>query len=414
MSGGSSQDGKAKVGPVVDGGSLYNVIANEAIVGIIAFDAKTQGCVYINRLAREALELGLDDAEVSLSASELYPASARSNLRPFSEEMLGTEGLFQDVLLKKVNGLVIIANVGVKNVVLDGGRPGKIVMFQDITFQKKLQREIEAKQDELKKSFTQVLEQNRELMELDSAKDRFIALTTHELRTPLSAIVATSEVLEMRLYESEDQKEEFIKTIHEQGLHLMQLVNDILDFAKIRAGKMEFFVEELDLIPMVAKLCATFDNMAAQAQVSISIEKPEGELRAYCDVLRMKEVISNVVNNAIKYNKPGGTVTIKFGRAPEGKVARVTVSDTGQGIPASKVHHVFNEFETVGNVARHHKGTGLGMPISKRLMQAMGGDLTLTSEEGVGSSFYIDLPLEKVLPETMYGTRSDAWGDLAA
>jgi signal transduction histidine kinase len=400
---------------------LLEVIAQEAIVGIIAFDSKTQDCVFINRLARETLELGFDEsafenafARIDFKCSDLYPKSNRSNLRAFSDELIMAEGFFQDILLRKANGQVIIANVSVKNVAMGEGSARKVVMFQDITIQKKLQRELEAKQDELKNAFTQVLEQNRELMELDSAKDRFIALTTHELRTPLSAIVATAEVLELKLYESEEQKEQFIKTIHEQGFHLMDLVNDILDFAKIRAGKMEFFVEELALVPIVSKLASTFESMAVQGQVTLRVDNAPGEFKAYCDALRLKEVVSNVVNNAIKYNKVNGTVHVSFEMLEERKLLRIIVQDTGQGIPAAKLHHVFNEFETVGNVARHHKGTGLGMPISKRLMQAMGGELTLESVEGVGTSFFIDLPTEKVLAEEVYRSRADSWGDLAA
>lgn len=100
--------------------------------------------------------------------------------------------------------------------------------------------------------------------------------------------------------------------------------------------------------------------------------------------------------------------------APTPGLARIRCEDTGQGIPSDKIAAVFNEFETVGHVSKHHKGTGLGMPISKRLCQSMGGDLTLESIEGVGTTFFIDVPLEKVLSEDMYNSRQDVWGDLAA
>jgi two-component system cell cycle sensor histidine kinase PleC len=276
-----------------------------------------------------------------------------------------------------------------------------------------MQRDLEAKQDEIRNAYAQVIEQNRQLLALDSAKDRFIALTTHELRTPLSAIVATTEVLQLKLYETEEQKEELIETIHEQGMELMELVNDILDFAKIRAGKMEFFVEKLDVVPLVLKLMTAFEQMASKANVTLAIEKPAFDLLTYADSLRLKEVVNNVVNNAIKYNRSGGTVKISFSKLDSGYL-RITVSDTGVGISADKIHHVFNEFETIGHVSGHHKGTGLGMPISKRLMEAMGGMLSLESVESEGTSFFIDVPVKKVLGEEFYRTRADALGDLAA
>ncbi len=389
--------------------SLFQTLVDEAIHGILGFD-ESGACVYINRLARETLELETD----VLMAADICPepSNAKAYARSLSTEMIAEDGFFPDVMMKKRNGLFIIASVRIKKVVNERGEKQSFLMFQDITIQKRLARDLEAKQEEIRKTLTELLEQNRQLKELDQAKDRFIALTTHELRTPLAAIVATAEVLELKLYESDDQKEGFIKTIHEQGLHLMALVNDILDFAKIRAGKMEFFVEQIDLVPVVSKLAANFRNFATQGLITLEIQKNVSSLSCYADTLRLKEVINNVVNNAIKYNRAQGRVEIKF--EAHANFARVIVSDTGLGIPSDKLHHVFNEFETVEGVARHHKGTGLGMPISKRLMLAMGGELTLESREGIGTSFYIDLPTNKVLAEEMYRLRLDSWGDQAA
>ena len=399
-----------------DGSRFFKVIAQEAIMGIMAFDPGTGVCQYINGMGRELLEIGSEEAgdEIPLTLADLFPdGSSRAGLaRPMTREMLNNEGLFQDVLVKKLNGHIIIANVGVKHVQLEDKSTALLLMVQDITIQKKLQREIQVKQEEIHKAFTELIEQNRQLRDLDVAKDRFIALTTHELRTPLAAIVATAEVLELKLYEDESQRDGFVKTIYEQGLQLMQLVNDILDFAKIRAGKMELYVEEVDLVPQLGKIMRNFAQMAGQCDVTMSIDEVEGPIMAYTDLLRLKEVANNVINNAIKYNRPGGSVTIGFERFED--FVRVKVTDTGPGIPESKIGHVFNEFETAGTVSRHHKGTGLGMPISKRLMLAMGGDLSLESTEGVGTTFFIDLPNKKVLDESLYRTRTDDWGDLAA
>lgn len=419
-----------------DSNRFFEIIAQEAIMGIIAFGEEMKECLYINRLARELLEVPMQDETpplregdslIPLRADELFPTvDERAGLaRPFSEDMLSREGLSQDVLLRKKNGHPMIANVGIKHVKFDDGIRAFLVMFQDITIQKKLQREVQSKQEEIHKAFNEILEQNKQLKELDHAKDKFIALTTHELRTPLAAIVATADVLELGLHESDTQRDELIHTIHEQGLHLMELINDILDFAKIRAGKMDYYVERVELAPLIAKLAANFDPMAAQARVTVEMRETPvpvsaapgagqrwGAIHAYADVLRLKEIVNNVINNSIKYNRPGGRVTISI-EEREG-FARIIVSDTGPGIAPDKIKHVFNEFETVGNLARHHKGTGLGMPISKRLAQAMGGDLTLESEEGVGTSFFIDVPTQKVLAEECYRSRPDVGDDLAA
>lgn len=399
-------------------GRFFEILADEAIMGIVAFDSSTGECIYINRLASEILEATTEIDEegrgyTPLLLPELFPDVVRAgSARPFAEEMLRHEGLSQDVLVRKKNGLFVIANVGIKHVKIGEEQDVYLIMFQDITVQKKLQREVQIKQEEINKAYVELLEQNRQLRELDLAKDKFIALTTHELRTPLAAIVGTAEILKLGFEESPEQKTELIHILHEQALHLMDLVNDVLDFAKIRAGKMDYYVEQLDLFPLVKRLAVGFDQMANQAQVTVEVAEPDEPIQVWADALRLKEIVNNVINNAIKYNRSGGRVFIRLEAKDE--MAMVLIQDTGQGIPIDRVKHVFNEFETVGNVARHHKGTGLGMPISKRLVEGMGGGLWLESEVGVGTTFFIALPQERVLDESFYRSRPDSWGDLAA
>jgi len=166
------------------------------------------------------------------------------------------------------------------------------------------------------------------------------------------------------------------------------------------------------LVPLVDRLLSNFQNMADQSQVTLEFKKPSEEMLAWTDILRMKEIVNNVLNNAIKYNRKGGSVVVSMEKL--GTMIRVCVADTGPGISPENIKNVFNEFETVGQVAKHHKGTGLGMPISKQLIEKMGGSLTLESVVGQGTVFFIDVPIEKVLPEEMYNTRPDAWADLAA
>ncbi|MCM2281326.1 MAG: HAMP domain-containing histidine kinase [Bdellovibrionaceae bacterium] len=408
-------DGKKNPAAPLDSG-FFEILAQEAIMGIMAFELSSSRCIYSNNLAREILDFPVDtspDQPPDLILTDLFVPAARGHLRPLSEEILRREGLTQDVLVKKRSGTTFIANVGVRYVRRNDTDEVLLLMFQDITFQKKLQRELTIKQEEIHKAYCDLLEQNRQLRELDLAKDKFVALMTHELRTPLAAIVATSEVIQLKLYDTPEQLEEFSKSIHEQGMHLMELVNDVLDFAKIRAGKMDYYIEQKDIRPLLSQLFENFRLMADQASVEMSIELPETELLCWFDRVRMKEVINNVLSNAIKYNrKEGGRVRVTA--APLENYIRITVADTGQGIAPNKVASVFNEFETVGSVSRHHKGTGLGMPISKRLAEGIGGRLLLSSEIGVGSEFYIDIPVNKVLAEEFYRSRPDDWGDLAA
>ncbi|NJM09813.1 MAG: HAMP domain-containing histidine kinase [Bdellovibrionaceae bacterium] len=321
------------------------------------------------------------------------------------------DGLYHDIVINSDHGRPFIGNLGVRLLEVDG-HSAHLLMMQDVTLQKKLQREIINKQSEIKGAFEELLKQNRQLRELDLAKDRFIALTTHELRTPLSAMVSSAEILKMGLYDSPEQMREFIDMIHDQGLHLQDLVNDILDFAKIQAGKMDFYIEEQDPLPLVKSILRNFEGMAETYKVTLQIDAPPVPQLCYFDDLRLRQILSNIVNNAIKYNRPGGTVRVSF--EGFGDHVRILVKDTGKGIPEEQYDKVFNEFETVGQVAEHHKGTGLGMPISRKLADGMGGKLMLESTVGVGSTFWVEIPNRKVLDPTLYRPRLEQVGDRAS
>jgi signal transduction histidine kinase len=393
---------------------LFKGLVENATVGMIAFE-ESEGryvAVFSNYRALEILER--KDGS-GWDCHLLFPQSGRGNIAPFSPELASREGLHPEVLMAKATGSAFVASAAIRRI-NDGGKTLLLLSFQDITVEWKLSRDLTAKQEEIARAYTELLEQNQQLKTLDQAKDKFIALTTHELRTPLSAILATADFLENKLYDTDEQRDEFIRTISEQGRHLMELVNDVLDFAKIRAGKMDFYVEEVTLDSLLTKIVSNFQHMADQSKVSLVFEHTSGSVKAWADLVRLKEIINNVISNAIKYNREKGSVRIHLTDfADESRrFVRMVVTDTGVGIPADKLEGVFNEFETVGHVSKHHKGTGLGMPISRRLVESMGGRLTLKSEYGVGSEFYIDIPVDKVLDESMYRVRPSLDSDLVA
>lgn len=386
---------------------LYEDLANDAMFGIIVFDEADGKSFYMNQMSVQLL--GCEQMRLI----DLIPdrASGRSQLVNFSPEFLRHDGLYHDILIGAPDGRTLIANVGIKNKTVDD-KPVNIVMIQDVTLQKKLQREITAKQTEIHAAHSELLKQNQQLKELDVAKNRFIAITTHELRTPLSAMVASAEILKLGLYDNKEQMQEFVDIIHDQGKHLSDLVNDILDFAKIQAGKMDFYIENQNIITELLNILRNFTDMAASNGVEIKFENHPEKLDCYFDEVRLRQVVSNIVNNGIKYNKNGGSLTVTLEDSPE--VARILFTDTGKGIPEDQFDKVFNEFETIGNVAQHHKGTGLGMPISRKLIHGMGGKLDFTSTFGTGSTFWIEVPKTKVLDEDVYRPRPEKTGDLAA
>lgn len=387
--------------------SQFEIIAEEAFMGFLVFSKKTRQCVYANTLAKELLELPRRKTIEDISLESLAEKKPRANLRTIDEDLLTHEGFYQDVYIRKTNGHPFIANLGVKQF-SQHDEDFYLLMIQDITIQKKLQRDLVTKQEEIKSAYEELLVQNEQLKELDKAKNRFIALTTHELRTPLSAMIASAEVLKNKIYDNEEQLNEFVDIIYEQGHHLSELINDILDFTKIQAGKMDFYVEHLDLTEFLTDVVHNLEQMFEHYSVKLNYQPMESEQRCYFDTIRLKQILNNVIDNACKYNKKGGEVRIWIEWNDHS--GKVFVADTGTGIPEDKKSDVFNEFETLGKVATHHEGTGLGMPISKRLIEAMGGSISFESDEGVGSVFCIEIPKEKVLNEECYRVRpADAY-----
>jgi signal transduction histidine kinase len=384
---------------------LYEVVANEATFGIVVFQDDGD-CLFVNRVGQGMI----NQTEPALIS--LFPGTEKPPFKSFSMELLRHEGLYQDILIRREGQGTFVANVGVKHVHFDGVS-AHLLMLQDVTLQKKLQREIIHKQTEIKAAYEDLLRQNRQLKELDIAKNKFIALTTHELRTPLSAMVASAEILKLGLYDDPKQMQEFIDMIYEQGQHLQTLVNDILDFAKIQAGKMEFFIAEHDVVPLARSILHGFEGMGETTDhVKLTFSEPEGPLNCYFDELRLRQILSNMLSNAIKYNRANGTVRVHFENTEE--FIKLYVEDTGQGIAEDQFDKIFNEFETVGQATEHHKGTGLGMPISRKLVEGMGGKLQFTSVYGKGSVFWVELPKNKILDSSLYQSRPGSAGDLAS
>lgn len=389
---------------------LYRTIADEALIGFICFKIDGMQVVYVNRLGMELL--GFPQSELpNFTLESLFTDKDQRGSRAFNETWINSDGLYQDVLIRKFSGDVFTANVGVKRVNLQG-QQHLLLMIQDITLQKKLQREVIEKQQAIGLAYKELLDQNKKLKELDLAKTRFTALTTHELRTPVSAMVGAAEILKLKLYDNEQQLEEFVDIIYDQGKQLAELVNDILDFSKIQAGRMDFYIQEADIIPTIINVAESLLSFAATNSVKLNFPKTETEALCYFDEVRIKQVLTNIISNAIKYNRVQGSVDVVVEKV--GAMVRVSVKDSGVGIAPEDLSKVFNEFETLGKVSLHHKGTGLGMPISQRLMISMGGRVNVESQVGVGSTFWIEIPCDKVLTEDVYRARPDHAGDLAA
>ena len=238
-----------------------------------------------------------------------------------------------------------------------------------------------------------LLAENREIAEASRHKSEFLSTMSHELRTPLNAIIGFAEILQRSPAEAGTPKHQgYLGHISNSGRHLLHLVEDILDVSRIEAGKMSFAPVPVDLEAACAEALAVMAPSSAKAGLELVLDVESGLGEAVIDPLRFKQVLYNYLSNAIKFTGKSGTVTLRA-KAKGPERFRIEVEDSGIGIAPSDVHRLFGIFEQLDSgSARRHQGSGLGLAVTRRLVEAQGGTVGVTSTLGVGSVFYAVLP----------------------
>ena len=234
--------------------------------------------------------------------------------------------------------------------------------------------------------------ENQKILEASRMKSQFLANMSHELRTPLNAIIGFADLLHAGAVPVASPKHrQFLGHIGSSGRHLLQLINDVLDLSKVESGKFEFYPEPVQLEPLVQEVLAVQHTALQRKQMQVQTEI-DPELRDLdLDPARLKQVLFNCVSNAIKFTPEGGRIVVRA--KPEGPARfRIEVEDTGIGIAAADTPRLFSEFQQLdAGYSKQHQGTGLGLALSRRLVQAQGGSVGVRSELGVGSVFHLVL-----------------------
>jgi signal transduction histidine kinase len=235
--------------------------------------------------------------------------------------------------------------------------------------------------------------QNRRIQEANRLKSEFLANMSHELRTPLNAIIGFAELLhDGQVPPDSPTHQEFLGDILTSGRHLLQLIDDVLDLAKIEAGKLEFRPERVDLVRILNEVTAILRTTTASKALTIEIDIDPDLGPIVVDPARLKQVAYNYLSNAIKFTPPNGRVTVRA-RSLDGDRFRFEVEDTGIGIAEHDVTRLFHEFQQLeAGAAKRHQGTGLGLALTRRLVEAQGGSVGVKSTAGKGSTFHAVLP----------------------
>jgi two-component system sensor histidine kinase ChiS len=238
-----------------------------------------------------------------------------------------------------------------------------------------------------------LVQMNARLSELDRMKDTFLSMITHELRTPMTAMIGLAENLEAGVYGSLNATQtENLRKIIESGGRLRQLVNDLLDLSKMESGMMRLQREPLDPRTLVEAVIYQLESLAEAGTVKlvnrVGYDLPEVD----CDGQRIEQVLTNLISNALKFTPPTGTVTITA--TTQEQFVVFTVADTGCGIPSEAQAHIFDKFiQLHPNRDDRTKGTGLGLAIVRHLVELHGGTVSVESEVGQGSRFSFSLPI---------------------
>lgn len=245
--------------------------------------------------------------------------------------------------------------------------------------------------DALRERSAELEAENRRVQEASRLKGEFLANMSHELRTPLNAITGFTELLlDGDVAADSPEHDEFLRDILTAGLHLQRLISDVLDLAKIEAGNLQFHPEVVDVRKVVDEVCAVLRSVATDRGVEIHSHIHVGEVTL--DPGRLKQVLYNYLSNALKFSAPGSSVEVHAQTEP-GQKFRIDVVDHGIGIAPADIGKLFQEFQQLeSGTAKRHQGTGLGLALTKRLVEAQGGTVGVHSELGEGSRFYAVLP----------------------
>jgi signal transduction histidine kinase/CheY-like chemotaxis protein len=239
---------------------------------------------------------------------------------------------------------------------------------------------------------TQILMEAKQAAEkANRAKSELLSRMSHELRTPLNAILGFGQLLDLDMDASRSTDKQYLKHIMNSGHHLLSLINEVLDLARIDSGKFELKLEQISVPDVLDECLILVQPLANTHNIAVSIDHSGDKLFVWSDHKCLKQIILNLISNAIKYNRKDGCVTVAYRKTSDGRI-RLSVTDTGAGIPKEKWGQLFQPFSRLGAENSQIEGTGIGLAISKNLVEAMNGSIGFKSTTEVGSEFWIELP----------------------
>jgi len=373
-------------------------------VGVFVTDP-TGRPLYANSAAQRLLGRGIATGQEKEHLAEIFQAYVDgtddlypTEQMPIVQALSGRNATCRDMEVRNGEGRRLLGVTASPVRDETGQLQFAIAAFEDITAEQRAHELLEDYSKTLEqevKERTRAAERAQETAEAaSSAKSVFLASMSHELRTPMNAIIGFTRIVLRRSGDGLPTKQrENLEKVLTSGNHLLALINDVLDLSKIEAGRMDLRMSDVALVRLATECVQIAESLAEARSQTLSLEA-RGEVFAMADADKVREVLLNLIGNAVKYTREGGRITVRC-YAEAGSVC-LAVDDTGVGIAAESLEDVFVEFwQSQGGTSRQSGGTGLGLAISRRLARAMGGDVSVASELGQGSTFTLTLPEAK-------------------
>jgi PAS domain S-box-containing protein len=366
-----------------DSSALIHTILNTVVDGIITIHA-SNGTIETFNPAAERLFGYRANELIGQNFNQLIPNHDYDNMQAqfTASEVASVMGMARECQGKHKDGTIFPIEIVVGEMWMDGQRYFTGIM-RDISTRKQAEEALLQSNIDLKSAKSEAEKANL-------AKSEFISSMSHELRTPLTAILGFAQLLETTNPPLSHTQTLKVQQITKAGWYLLELINEILDLAVIESGKLSLSPETLSLTEVISECNAMVESQAQQRGIQIKFIPFESSWFVYADRTRSKQVLINLLTNAIKYNRSHGTVEVRCTENTPERI-RISIKDSGIGLPMEKMAQLFQPFNRLGQESGVEEGTGIGLALSKQLVEKMGGAIGVESSVGVGSEFWIEL-----------------------
>jgi PAS domain S-box-containing protein len=362
--------------------NFLSAVVDNLPVAVFVKDAKELRFVTFNRAGEELIGVKREDI-LGKTDHDLYSREQADFLAGWDRRVLASGKLthIPETPMHTLRGEQRIVHTVKVPIPGHDGRPAYLLgITEDVTERKRTEIELVRAKEEAERA--------------SKAKSTFLSNMSHELRTPMNSILGFSQLLEQDASLGAEQRE-FVGKIHKAGEHLLSLVNDVLDLARVEAGGITLHPDDHDVALLLDDCYALASPLAARHAVTVVVFEPQAEdlgpIFVHADITRLRQVLLNLVSNAIKYSHRDSEVTVAAALDGHGTV-RISVTDHGPGIPREKHVELFMPFNRLGAERSQVEGSGIGLALAKRLIELMGGRIGFASEPGTGSTFWVELP----------------------